>query len=529
MEIDLVLKNYRCFPDTHPARLSLRPGFIGLVGPNNSGKSSLLRFLFEFRNLFLFLTTPTGNLYEAIRGNPQGVFNYPGIVQDQTEMFSNQNGRDLVIEVVARKGGRDAPATVSGPLRVAITVPRGTAQFKAQIETATPAPNLANLSFDGTVLRSDNVEWVDLAFFFDACRLLGDTLYVGPFRNAINLGGAGSYFDIQTGQAFIAAWKQFKQGTSKSQAEAVWRLKNDIRAIFGFKDLEISPSQDDSTLTLMIDGRSYRLDEQGSGLAHFVIVLANVATRRPAYVLIDEPEMGLHPSLQLDFLTTLASYASEGVLFASHSIGLARSAATLLYSLRRASEGHSEIAPFEATPDLAEFMGELGFTAYKELGFDQVLLVEGPSELNTIQQLLRQYGKEHSIVLLSLGGTQLINAVSQNALDNVRRITDKVAALIDSEKAGPNEAVAPEREQFVKNCATVGINCHVLALRALENYLPERAIQIVKGAKYRALTPYERLKDANPTWAKSENWRIAREVTRDELDVTDLGQFLRSL
>ena len=529
MEIDLVLKNYRCFPDTHPARLSLRPGFIGLVGPNNSGKSSLLRFLFEFRGLFRFLTSPTGNFFEGLRGNPQGVFNYPATVQDPTEMFSNQNNRDLVIEIVARKDGKGSPSSIPGPRGVAITVPRGTNQFTARMEAETPASNLGNLAFDGTILRSDNVPWVDLAFWWEACRLLGDTLYVGPFRNAINLGGAGSYFDIQTGQAFIAAWKQFKQGTSKAQAEAAWRLKNDIRAIFGFKDLGISPSQDESTLTLMIDGRSYRLDEQGSGLAHFVIVLANVVTRRPAYVLIDEPEMGLHPSLQLDFLTTLASYASEGVLFASHSIGLARSAATLLYSLRRASEGHSEIAPFEATPDLAEFMGELGFTAYKELGFEQVLLVEGPSELNTIQQLLRQYGKEHSIVLLSLGGTQMINAASQAALDNVLRITDKVAALIDSEKSGPNDALAPERQRFVENCAKVGIKCHVLALRAFENYLPERAVQVVKGASFRALTPYERLKDANPSWSKSENWRIAREMTRDELDATDLGRFLRAL
>src|SRR2546427_9580004 len=39
MRIDLTLKNYRCFPDSHPARLAIRKGMTACVGPNNSGKS----------------------------------------------------------------------------------------------------------------------------------------------------------------------------------------------------------------------------------------------------------------------------------------------------------------------------------------------------------------------------------------------------------------------------------------------------------------------------------------------------------
>lgn len=52
MRCRVTLKNYRCFPDAHPCRLDLREGFTGLVGANNSGKSSLLRFFYEFRGAF---------------------------------------------------------------------------------------------------------------------------------------------------------------------------------------------------------------------------------------------------------------------------------------------------------------------------------------------------------------------------------------------------------------------------------------------------------------------------------------------
>jgi AAA15 family ATPase/GTPase len=45
MQIDLTVKNYRCFPDSEPLRIAIRPGFTAFVGVNNSGKSSALKFL----------------------------------------------------------------------------------------------------------------------------------------------------------------------------------------------------------------------------------------------------------------------------------------------------------------------------------------------------------------------------------------------------------------------------------------------------------------------------------------------------
>ena len=59
MDIDITLKNYRCFEDSNPAKFTVGRSFVGFVGPNNSGKSSILRFFFEFR---LFSARKTGAL-----------------------------------------------------------------------------------------------------------------------------------------------------------------------------------------------------------------------------------------------------------------------------------------------------------------------------------------------------------------------------------------------------------------------------------------------------------------------------------
>jgi hypothetical protein len=49
MQIALTVRNYRCRSDTNPATISLRAGLTPFVGVNNSGKTTLLRFFYEFR------------------------------------------------------------------------------------------------------------------------------------------------------------------------------------------------------------------------------------------------------------------------------------------------------------------------------------------------------------------------------------------------------------------------------------------------------------------------------------------------
>ena len=158
-----------------------------------------------------------------------------------------------------------------------------------------------------------------------------------------------------------------------------------------------------------------------------------------------------------------------------------------------------------------------------------MLLVEGPHDVRTVQQFLRAYGKDHEIVLLPLGGAQSIKGTAGPQLEEIKRISPKVSALIDSERSAPGEKLARDRVAFKEACSRAGVDCHVLELRAIENYLSDRAVKSVWGSNYQALQPFELLRSAKLGWGKSDNWRIAREMTRQEFDGTDLGEFLESL
>jgi hypothetical protein len=171
----------------------------------------------------------------------------------------------------------------------------------------------------------------------------------------------------------------------------------------------------------------------------------------------------------------------------------------------------------------------MSYSAFKELGHDLVLLVEGVTDVRTVQQFLRVLRLDHRIVVLPLGGSQLIKGGVEVELAELKRLTDRVAVLIDSERTEAASPLDPGREAFVATCRDLGFRVHVTERRASENYLSDDAIKRVKGPKYSALGPYERLDEHDQCWGKQENWKIAREMKREDLVANDVGRFLSDL
>lgn len=512
----ITLKNYRCFSDENPASLELDRGFTSLIGTNNSGKSSYLRFFHEFRTMF-------GDLHHSTTFGP-GPNRQLHLthVEDWLEIFHNQNNRDLTIEFenVDCHSGEIAKVRFTlkraessrFALEVWVRLMRGNNVKAEQIHGA-----------DSFIVKNQSVPG-NAGEFISLFNLLSKSFYVGPFRNAITE-GEGNYYDMPVGTSFISQWDLWKTGTRRGDNEAAQQVADDIAHIFDFKRFEINATPDKKALQVIINGKPHRLRELGAGLAQFIIVFGSVATRRPSLLLIDEPELNLHPSLQIDFLTSLASYATYGVAFASHSVGLARAVSDRIYTFQKQNDA-GIVKPFEQTPNFAEFVGEMSFSSFKEVGCDRILLVEGVTEVKAIQQFLRALRKDHTTVLIPLGGSQMLRGGVQQELSELGRLSKNVSVLIDSESENAGATLEQNRKQFVEDCLALGFKVHVTQKRAFENYLCDRALKEEKGANFRALADYDRLADAAQGWAKSDNWRIARRMTRDEVLATDVGAFL---
>jgi predicted ATPase len=529
----LTIKNYRTFSDSHPAVVEIGPGFTAFLGPNNSGKSSLKLLFYEIRQLFEQLTQNNPqinpNAYSALFTGAGASVNYQGIT-DTAELFNNNsNSRPIQIEIEILSPHARSPENNSLNKAVATCRPDNPSHWTFETYAANdPSTNLSgggfNVISNEVVSIPSSPRAIDCFDFFETVRLLRDARYYGPFRNAINQGG-GTHYDLRTGTAFIDLWNTWKTSGIKANTSAINQVTEEIRRLFEFERLEINASGTLQTLIVTIDRNSYRLNELGSGLAQFIMVLGNAATSKPSLLLLDEPETNLHPSLQIDFLLSVANYASHGCVFSTHSVGLARSVADRIYSFQKKTAG-TIVKPFEAISNYVEFVGELSFSTFKDMGGTRLLLVEGVNDVKTVQQLLRLVRKEHSTVILPLGGDQLTAGGREAELSELARLSNNIVALVDSERHDPSAAPSERRLRFERICKQLNIEAHLTRRRTIENYFPNRAVKAALGGSFQSLGPYERLSDSPNGWRKADSWKIARHMVIGDIEDTDLGQFI---
>jgi predicted ATPase len=518
--IKVTIKNYRCFSDEAPLRLKLNRGFTSMIGLNNAGKSSALRLLYELRPSLRDLV----NSPQLFFNSKKLGFGAPDVADIMSLFFV---GNDRPMEIDIRIPSREILEQPFAPIdRVVMTCLRQDVHWRIQSfrdrecvagEVTLKGENRFGVrdkgDFDVTELRS-------------ALEMLTKSLYIGSFRNAISA-SSGKHYDLALGSEFVKTWKIWQTGGNRANAKQIQHVVRDIEQLFGYQRLEIVAAEQRNTLAVTVDDLPYDLSDLGSGISQFIVVVGNAAVNRPTFILIDEPELNLHPALQRLFLTTLARYAREGVVFATHSMGLARSTATRIYSFQKPGS-HSIVHRLEDTPDYAEFLGELSFSSYRELGCDCILLVEGVHDVTALQQFLRKFGKETKAILLPLGGSEMIRGDRERELGELQRFNMPIAAFIDRE--GDSASDIPEqRLRFKQLCERLSFRVHMTERRAIENYFSDRAVKAALGPSYNALAPDQLLASAKPGWDKSDNWKITEEMQLDEIRDTDVGRFLMSI
>lgn len=526
MRYTISIQNFRRFTDNSPASITIDDGITCLVGPNNAGKSSLVRMLFTFRSIFDQLRNPNW-MQDALGGTAR--FNYGSSIADTTEVFAVTNDRPLRISIDLHDVAKAPPGYVA-PDGLAFIIDRAQPQ-RVKMEVRSGRVTVASKY---SIQMADDVRFIShegvkiaIDALLEAGVDLSDSIYIGPFRNVINIGGHNHYYDIDIGEQFLRRWRTYKTGAEKRTQQAAIRLEDSIAAIFGYEHFAIDASDDEKSLQFRIDDWTGKDTEVGSGLTQFVITLVSAAVREPRFILIDEPELGLHPRLQVEFATTLGSFAKRGMVIATHNLGLARSIAERIYTVRPIDRSQSVVRDYAATDNLVELLGELSFADWRDNGGSSVLLVEGKTDVKTVKQLLMRVRKAHDVVVVSMGGSDLVNAKSEHELAELAQLASDVYVLIDSERKSADAELSSDRQSFVAMCDSLGMNCHVLDRRALENYLPQHAVDAAFGSgTYEALGPFD---EPTPPWGKIRNWRVAVEMKQQDIVDTDLGQFLESI
>ena len=358
------------------------------------------------------------------------------------------------------------------------------------------------------------------------------SMYVGSFRTPLWL-SSPPYFDISVGESFIQNWDSWATGTSLANRTKIRDLKKELKELFQFNHFDITVTQDKKNFIIETDDGSFYLNELGGGIGHFILVLGNALIKQPGFILIDEPENALHPKLQEKFIRTLASKAKYGLIATTHSIGLARSTGDKIYSLTKNNEGRIKLSDFgeNYNSSISNNISELGFSQFMELGGNNVLLVEGRTDIKCFKEILRKYNIEHHFIIMDLGGAGFINGKSLEELAELKRLNAKSYNVIfDSEFDSEDAVLKEDFSAFKENCESLDFNVFPTDFHSTENYLTQRVIDLEIGSGYTALERYENFSDrpSENKWGKTLNWKMFREMTIEEFAGSELDSFIRN-
>ena len=497
------LSSYRCFFGNTGVELSLEEGkTIAIVGKNNVGKSALMRFFYELRSLLY--SFPSGTWRDSGKhsvtadknsGSLSGVQGLYGI-GDAVQLFPNQNSETPISFSFEYSG-----------VECEFFITKSNNQYRIEKRLARTAGAPENSVLQQLFLR---------------------TLYIGAHRNLVNQSaGGGGYYDLSVGSAFVGEWDTLKNGADIEKGRIAHQAEILVSELLGWDSIAINKSNDGSQLLVSTKKGRFALTELGTGVSELVLCIITAAIKKPSWIFIDEPESHLHPSLQVKFLSALEQLASCGVVFTTHSIGLARTAADSILVMQQDKEGRGQLRQFEAVKNYSELIGEMQFSQFHELGFNKILLCEGVTEIKALRQFLKLWGLDSTVMLVPLGGSALIDHKRADELSEFNRFGVKIFVLIDSERSKA-EDTASQRGKFISVCENLFGVGHAwqTTRRAIENYFPTRAIHMaMRSEKYRALKPFENSESVQPFWGKNQNWRITAKMNKDDLSGTDLAQF----
>lgn len=237
------------------------------------------------------------------------------------------------------------------------------------------------------------------------------------------------------------------------------------------------------TLTYQEYGRQLDILYSGSGLKHFLDVLIKTTISGAKVILIDEPEMGLHPDLQRRFIGYLHKMVDEKdvqIFLATHSQVLLNYADTMNYYRILNSAGNREVI---SVPDDAihTLLSDLGLRPSDIFNQDICLMLEGASEVVFFEHIIRNLYKEEfekiAIGILQYGGSAADGIISGSI--DVSNIVpaQKYTFWIRDRDSKPDQIPATSSTQFKNSLNRQNLDCHIWNKREIEYYYPESVLK----------------------------------------------------
>lgn len=272
----------------------------------------------------------------------------------------------------------------------------------------------------------------------------------------------------------------------KDDAERFKRIRNHILNVFPeIQDFTIDHDEETNNYVLKIQERlkensgfeevNYDVHQTGLGMQSLVLIIANIFMNDSDIVLLDEPEIHMHPGLVRKFVDIVQQISSQKqIILTTHSVPLVNSVEfEKVFSLKYYPGKRGVIVvPAKNNKDIIELFDDLGFDFKNEIfgcspRSNVVVFVEGESD----ERDLTLFGEKFSLA------DQIPIFATMNGRGDVFKIANTVKKLQrKEEEVGLKFLITVDKDEATRNNEWLKHNLreeqlHIWDRRQIENYL----------------------------------------------------------
>lgn len=362
---------------------------------------------------------------------------------------------------------------------------------------------------------------VALRIFDQHARELPNTVTIPQFRKIsvaekYSVGGAG----IVT---MLARWQHPKIGED-SNRERFLKIQQLLRLLVASDSVALEVEHGAEQIVVSNGTLRLPLESYGTGIHQLVILSIAVLGHENSLVLIEEPEIHLHPLLQRRLLDFLRRETTNRYVVTTHSSALIAPAPDIAVTHLWTKDGVTASRLVETTGHSLEALRDLGVRASDILQANSVIWVEGPSDRIYLRHWLEllypgefREGIDYSIMFY--GGRLLAHVTLERGdasdaddLIHLLRINQHSAILIDSDRRKGADEINETKRRVRTECTKSGSVCWITDGREIENYLPAGAVaaayEPLVGKQMELKIPrHGSLEDSLKKAAGKRNWK----------------------
>lgn len=291
------------------------------------------------------------------------------------------------------------------------------------------------------------------------------------------------------------------------------------------------------------------LEALGSGIHEVFMLAADVILRNDNVVLIEEPEVHLHPILQRLLMDFLITQTSSQIFITTHSASIIDTSGCNVFFVSNDGDT-ATVKPLITSQEKYNACRHLGFKPSDLMQTNCVIWIEGPSDRIYLNYWLNAVAPDLSEGIhfsYSLYGGKILSRFSAQDEDaipdfiNMLHINRRCAVIMDSDKESGNSKVRATKLRVQAEVEKISGYVWITQGREIENYLPtgtcEKSISAIHSSAVSTNVDSTRFaKRLDYTGPKNkirvaDKIRVAEEVTKLPVDLTvlDLQSRIESL